>query len=339
MEVGIIILAAVSVGLLVMLASVNAALRRDVARQAGQLEMMNNSLECNRQMQEALKDSLSKNMQSGQESVSKSLQSNLETIGDLKRQIGVLHGTNQQMIQLGTDVKRLQHILASPKMRGQLGEWSLENLLGNILPAGTFELQYEFADGKKVDALIKMPEYSVPVDAKFPLPGFEAMASTENVGELAKLRRAFQRDVKAHIDKIASQYIRPNEGTLDFALMYIPAENVYYETVIRQKGDTVDILEYALSKKVIPVSPNVCYAYLMTIVMGLHGLQIEKQAAEIRQGLSTLRGKFSDFVLTWELMGKHLRNTNAQYQQGQSQLDKFDLELDRISETDVEAVN
>lgn len=332
MEIAIAIIVFICLGLLIMLASVNSALRRDMAHQAGQLEMMTQSLENYRQLQEGLKDTLSKTMQTSQESVGNSLQSNLKTIGQLREQIGQLQGSNNKMLELGNDLKRLQHILASPKMRGELGEWSLENMLANILPAGTYKLQHEFADGKKVDALIQMPQYSVPVDAKFPLPGFEAISDVEDANERLKLRKNFQRDVIKHIDKISAQYIRPNEGTLDFAMMFIPAENVYYETVIQQKGDTIDVLQYAHQKKVIPVSPNVFYAYLMTIVMGLHGLQIEKQAAEIRQSLGNLKGRFGDFVGTWELMGKHLRNTTSQYQTGQGQLDKFDMELDRISE-------
>ena len=155
------------------------------------------------------------------------------------------------------------------------------------LPKDTYSLQHHFKDGKIVDALICMPEFSVPIDAKFPLPSFEAILKSNGDGELPRLQRQFQKDVCSHIDKIAEQYIRPAEGTLDFALMYIPAENIYYEIIIKHDDDRC-ITEYALSKKVIPVSPNVLYAYLMTIAMGLHGLQIEKQAAQIRQNLKHL---------------------------------------------------
>jgi DNA recombination protein RmuC len=136
--------------------------------------------------------------------------------------------------------------------------------------------------------------------------------------------------VTIHIDKIASSYIRPAEGTLDFALCYIPAENVYYETVVKYAGETQDILQYSLDKKVIPVSPNLLYVYLMTVVMGLHGLQIEKQAAEIRQNLKKLNASFGDFGTHWEVLGKHLRNAYGQYEDGQKKLDRFGLQLDQI---------
>ncbi|MHC4625057.1 MAG: DNA recombination protein RmuC, partial [Planctomycetota bacterium] len=129
---------------------------------------------------------------------------------------------------------------------------------------------------------------------------------------------------------IASDYIRPAEGTLDFAMMYIPAENVYYETIVKYAGETKDILQYALDKKVIPVSPNLLYAYLMTVVMGLHGLQIEKQAAEIRQNLKKLNSSFADFGGSWEILGRHLRNAHGQYDEGQKKLDRFGIQLTQI---------
>jgi DNA recombination protein RmuC len=211
-----------------------------------------------------------------------------------------------------------------------MGEWSLENLLAQILPKDSYDLQYGFKDGKTVDALIKLEEYSVPIDAKFPLPAFERIAQTESEDEKVKLRRQLATDVTKHIEKIASDYIRPAEGTLDFALMYIPAENVYYETIVRYVGETKDILQYALDKKVIPVSPNLLYTYLMTVAMGLHGLQIEKQAAEIRQNLKKLNASFGDFGGNWEVLGRHLRNAYGQYEEGQKKLDRFGIQLDQI---------
>lgn len=325
-----VLVGVVIVGLLIFLINNNSASRRDNAEQAITLKHLAENIESYKATQNSLKDNLQKSLQTGQENVHKSLRSNLETMANLQKQIGALQEASKQIKDMGTDVRSLQQILASPKMRGQLGEWSLENLLANVLPTGTFELQYEFKDGKRVDALVKMPDYSVPIDAKFPLPGFEAMMAEEDKENRAKLRRGFLRDVVKHIDKIADLYIRPGEGTLDFAMMYIPAENVYYEIITKQPKDSQDVLEYALSKKVIPISPNVCYAYLMTIVMGLHGLQIEKQAAEIRQNLNGLKGKFDDFANTWGTMGKHFRNAQSQYQEGQVKLDKFGLEMEQI---------
>jgi len=162
------------------------------------------------------------------------------------------------------------------------------------------------------------------------LPGFEKVVKAESEDEKTKLRKQFIRDCATHIDKIASSYIRPAEGTLDFAMMYIPAENVYYETIVKYAGETNDILKYALDKKVIPVSPNLLYAYLMTVVMGLHGLQIEKQAAEIRQNLKKLNSFFAEFVSNWDILGRHLRNAYGQYDEGQKKLDRLGLQLGQI---------
>jgi DNA recombination protein RmuC len=316
--------------LLVWLITAVSASRRDAAAQQAKIDSLTHQLEALRTAQDSTKDALQKSLQTGQDTISQNLQSSQKVLSLLNTQIGELQGTNKQMLQVGTEVRRLQDILSSPKLRGQMGEWSLKNLLAQILPKDSYQLQYTFKDGKVVDALIKMADYSVSIDAKFPLPGFEAIVKAQSDEQKARLRKQFQRDVTAHIDKIAADYIRPAEGTLDFAFMYVPAENIYYETVVKYEGETKDILQYALDKKVIPVSPNLLYAYLMTVVMGLHGLQIEKQAAEIRQNLKKLNASFADFGVTWEVLGRHLRNAYSQYDEGQKKLDRFGIHLNQI---------
>ena len=328
----VIVLILVVVSLLVWLIVGSSANRRDITGQSTAVGLLQQQLETLKAAQDTVRETMEKSMRTGQESISQNLQAGQKVLSQLDTRIGELQGTNKQMLQVGTDVKRLQNILASPKTRGQLGEWSLENLLKTILPQSGYELQYHFRDGKIVDALIKMAEFSVPVDAKFPLAGFEAILKAETDEQKLPLRRQFQRDVVGHIDNIAANYIRPAEGTLDFALMYIPAENVYYETIVKYDGDTKDILQYSLDKKVIPVSPNLLYAYLMTVSMGLHGLQIEKQAAEIRRNLKKLNASFADFAGHWDVLGKHLRNSQNQYEEGNQKLNKFGMQLDQIQE-------
>jgi DNA recombination protein RmuC len=321
-------------GLLVWLISGSFASRKELASQAGAMGLLAQQLEAIKTAQERTAENLQKSLQTGQSTISQSLQTNQKVLGQLNSQIGELQGTNKQMMQIGTEVRRLQDILSSPKLRGQMGEWSLKNLLGNILPAESFKLQHTFKNGKIVDALILTNQYSVSVDAKFPLPSFEQTRKAEKDEEKIKFRRQFLNDVIKHIDKIALSYILPTEGTLDFALMYIPAENIYYETIVKCSGDTKDILQYAMDKKVIPVSPNLLYAYLMTIVMGLHGLQIEKQAAEILQNLKKLNSGFADFGGSWDILGKHLRNAQRQYEDGEHKLNKFGIQLDQLQEQD-----
>jgi len=317
-------------GLLVWLISSNFAGRKEIAGQAAGIGLLQQQLEALKAAQDSTSQTLQNSLQAGQNNLTQNLQSSQKVLGQLNSQIGELQGTNKQMLLLGTEVRRLQNILSSPKMRGQMGEWSLENLLSQILPKDSYRLQYSFKDGQKADALIQLADFSVSIDAKFPLPGFEKIVTAETDEEKAKLRRQFLKDVTIHIDKIADNYIRPAEGTLDFAIMYIPAENVYYETIVKYAGETYDILQYSLDKKVIPVSPNLLYAYLMTVVMGLHGLQIEKQASEIRQNLKKLNADFAAFLENWDTLGSHIRNTSNKYDESAKKLDRFGLQLDQI---------
>jgi len=327
-----IVLALVVLALLVWLISCTFAGRKEIASQAAGIGLLQQQLEALKAAQDRTSENLQKSLQAGQNTLTQSLQSSQQVLSRLNTQIGELQGTNKQMLQVGTEVRRLQDILSSPKLRGQMGEWSLENLLAQILPKDSYKLQYTFKDGKVVDALIQMPDFSVPIDAKFPLPSFEKLINAETDEEKLRLRRQFLKDVTTHIDKIASDYIRPAEGTLDFALLFLPAENVYYETIVKYDSDTQDVLQYCLDKKVIPVSPNLLYAYLMTVVMGLHGLQIEKQAAEIRQNLKRLNASFADFLSNWDILGKHIRNAYSQYDEGGKKLDRFGLQLEQIQE-------
>jgi DNA recombination protein RmuC len=326
--IGVLVL--VVLGLLVRLIVSHSENAGKMTGQQASINLLQQQLEALKTAQDRTTESLNKSLQAGQNTLTQSLQSSQKTLSELHSQIGELQGTNKQMMQIGIEVRRLQDILSSPKLRGQMGEWSLENLLSQILPKDSYKLQHAFRDNRTVDALIQLVNFSVPIDAKFPLPGFEKVVKAETEEEKTRLRRQFIKDVNAHIDKISGDYIRPAEGTLDFAIMYIPAENVYYETIVKYAGETQDILQYCFEKKVIPVSPNLLYAYLMTVAMGLHGLQIEKQAAEIRQNLKRLNASFADFGGTWEILGKHLRNAYSQYDDGQKKLDRFGMQLDQI---------
>jgi len=329
----IILILAVLV-LIVYLIKGSSSSKEEMVRQTTTVGLLQQQLEAIRQSQEKYSQTMEKNLKDGQQNIDKHLILSRETLGKLQNQLGTLKGDSERMLQLGSDVRSLQDILKSPKLRGQLGEQSLEKILAEILPHESFALQHSFSNGKVVDALVKMPDYAVPIDAKFPLPTFEAMIKAENDDTKEKLRRTFLNDVIKHIDKIAVSYINPDEGTLDFALMYIPAENVYYETIIKYAGEKKDLLSYALEKKVIPVSPNLLYAYLMTIVMGLRGLQIEKQADLIQQNMAKLAGNFETFLENYSVLGRHLRNAQGQYDEGQTKLNKFTLSLEQIKHED-----
>ena len=329
-----IVLMMVILALLIWLINNHLAERRELAGQAAGLSSLQTQIEAVRMAQEKTSSGLQKSLETGQDRLFGSLKQSQEVMGRLNSQIGQLQGASQQMVALGSDVRKLQHILASPKLRGQMGEWSLDSLLSTVLPKEAFKLQHSLKDGKIVDALVQLRDFSVPIDAKFPLPSFTRIQETKDRKERGRARRQFHKDVTVHVDKIASAYIRPSEGTLDFALMYIPAENVYYETVVKQSGDSVDLLQYCLDQKVIPVSPNLLYTYLMTVAMGLHGMQIEQQAAQIRQDLKTLTGQVTAFQDSWDTLGTHLRNANAKYEEAHKKFDHLALQLDQIQKVD-----
>ena len=325
-----VIIIALLITLIVFVFSISSGVKEKFAQQQGTISSLQQQLEGIRSSSDGTKNVLQDSLQKGYATLTQSSQATSETLNKLNNQIGQLINASTQMQKVGDEVKRLQDILASPKLRGNMGEWSLNNLLSQTLPAQSYHLQYGFKDGQKVDALVNLAEYSVPIDAKFPLSSFELLLKAEPEDVKSKMRKQFHNDVIKHIDKIASSYIRPSEGTVDFAMMFIPAENVYYETIVQYPDDAKNILEYSLDKKVVPVSPNLLYAYLMTVAMGLHGLQIEKQAAEIRQNLQTLTGSFNNFTATWEILGKHLNNAYSQYGDGQKKLDKFGMQLENI---------
>lgn len=333
-EVIITILVLLVLAVLVMLGVVInsiSATRRELGAGAVRMGMVEEQLASVKESQDKQAERMDSNLRQGQEHISKYLQSSQDLLGKLNNQLGQLQSSSRQMVQLGDEVRKLHDIFKNPKHRGQLGELSLERLLEDVLPGGAYSIQHRFRSNKVVDAVVQMPDHIVPIDAKFPLPSFEAVINSQSDEERQKNRRQFQRDVAAHIDKIAANYILPDEGTLDFAFMYIPAENVYYETVVNFAGDKADLLNYALEKRVIPVSPNLLYAYLMTVVMGLRGLQIEKEAVEIRRTLGRLGNEFAGFVDTWNILGRHLRNASGQYDEGQKKVDRFDMALNQLT--------
>jgi DNA recombination protein RmuC len=274
-------------------------------------------------------------MQQTQQALGERLDSTAQVVGAVQRSLGGLEEANRKIYEIGKDIASLQQILRAPKLRGGLGELLLEDLLAQILPADHFAAQYAFRSGQKVDAVIKLGTGLVPVDSKFPLENFRRLLDAQGDDERARARRAFVTDVKRHIDTVAAKYILPDEGTFDFALMYIPAENVYYEIVVKdeQTGDA-GIGEYALTRKVIPVSPGCFYAYLQAIVLGLRGLRIEERSHEILQQLARLRGDFDRFREDFRLVGRHLNNAVSSFAGADRRLEHLDSRFAGIAEAD-----
>ncbi|MFA4989742.1 MAG: DNA recombination protein RmuC [Candidatus Omnitrophota bacterium] len=248
--------------------------------------------------------------------------------GNVKEQLGRLQETNKQIVDISKDISSLQELLRAPKFRGAMGEMLLTNLLSQVLPKDHYLTQHRFKSGEAVDAVIKLGERLVPVDAKFSLENFQKMLEAQDEQLKVSLRKKFIQDVKNRIDEISSKYILPQENTYDFALMYIPAENVYYEVIIKE-----DIFSYSMSKKVIPVSPNTFYAYLEVICLGLKGLKVEENAKNILKSLSALGIEIDRFKEEFNVLGSHLNNASTKYTDSQKRLEKVSDKLIHIQDT------
>jgi DNA recombination protein RmuC len=271
---------------------------------------------------------MNQSLQEANKVIGQNLGSATNIFGSVSESLGRLEQSNKQIFEISKDISSLQDLLRAPKLRGQIGETLLEDLMSQVLPAKHFQTQYRFRGSDTVDAVIKLGERLVPVDAKFSLENFQKMAATENEQEKNSLRKKFIQDIKNRIDEIASKYILPQENTYDFALMYIPAENVYYEVTIQQ-----ELFAYSISKKVIPVSPNTFYAYLQVICLGLKGLKVEENAKEILKHLGMLSVEIAKFKEDFELLGRHLTNAHRAFDDGAKRLERLSDRLVDIQDS------
>jgi DNA recombination protein RmuC len=255
------------------------------------------------------------------------------TLGDVKKDLGKMESATHEVLEKAKDIADLEALLRAPKFRGGFGELFLGDLLAQILPPAHYELQHKFKTGEKVDAIIKIGKNIVPVDAKFPLENFKKFLAEEDNKAKEDLRKKFISDVKRHIDSICEKYILPDEGTYDFALIYIPAENIYYETILKDEcfGEERSIFSYAIERRVFPVSPNSFFAYLQVIILGLKGLQIEKSALDIFQSLARLKGDLSRFKSDFDVIGTHLNNAKGKFDEAERRLEKFSDKLELAS--------
>src|SRR5262245_46191560 len=260
------------------------------------------------------------------------LESTTQTTGEIQRRLGELGRANEEILARANDLKRLEVALRPPKARGGFGELLLENLLRDRLPATAFALQHGFAGGQRVDAVIKVDRL-VPIDSKFPLDNFERTIAAENDIERQQYEKLFARDVKTHVDAIAGKYIRPDEGTYDFAFMYLPSEAIYYELAC---GKTGALLAYAHEKRVLPVSPTTLTAYLQVIVLGLKGLQIEQHAQEVMAYCAQLQGDFGKFKEDFELVGTHVGRAQNKFMDAQKRLGRFETKLEQAGDAPAE---
>ncbi|MBU0728090.1 DNA recombination protein RmuC [Patescibacteria group bacterium] len=281
--------------------------------------------------QQILADSLQKQFASSQKIIKEVADSSKEVTEKLTK----LDETNKQVVGFAEQMKSLENILKNPKQRGILGEFFLENLLSQQLPPDHFKMQYQFKNGEAVDAVIFVRDNIIPIDAKFSLENYNAMMETKDDTERVRIEKEFKSDLKKRIDE-TSKYVRPEEGTTEFAFMFIPADGVFYN-LLNQKIGTLDVnshdlVEYAFKKHVIMVSPMTFYAYLQTVMQALKALTIEKQAVEIQKRVGDLGRHLNAYQDHMNKVGTHLSTTVNAYNNAGKEYGKIDKDVIRVTD-------
>jgi DNA recombination protein RmuC len=273
---------------------------------------------------EAVQTTMGQRLSAVQTDLTSSLTSTQETIGRIGEQLGGLNEQAKRIAEVGQDVSSLKDVLSPPKLRGAFGELLLEQLLKQVLPSAHYETQYTFKDGTRVDAIIRTPDGLVPVDSKFPIDSYRRLLEAQTDDERARLRKAFIRDVRARVEEVA-KYIRPDESTMDFACMYVPAEGIFYEIIAG--GSEEESMTFALERQVHLVSPNTFYALLQVVARGLARLQVQEDVKEFMARLAQVRRDFSKFRSELETLGTHIGRAKNKYDEVDKWADKLDNRL------------
>jgi DNA recombination protein RmuC len=260
----------------------------------------------------------------------------MKVITDITERLTKLDETNKQVVSFADQLQSLQDILKNPKQRGILGEYYLETLLKNVLPPGSFQMQYPMDDGTIVDAAVFVKDKVIPVDSKFSLENYNRVVEEQNPVERERLEKAFVNDLKQRIVE-TSKYIQPKQNTMDFAFMFIPHEAIYYDLLINRIGalkeDTESLIQRAAGKyHVIIVSPTSFLAYLQTVLQGLRALQIEESAKEIRKRVEDLSKHLLSYDDYLKKLGKNLETTVNSYNASYKEFNKIDKDILRITD-------
>lgn len=298
-----------------------------------------------KQQDKSINDQMNKSRDVMTQSLEKQFQSTSRMVKDLMESskavtqtLTKLDETNKQVVGFAEQMKSLENILKNPKQRGILGEFFLENMLSNQLPPTHFKMQYSFANGEAVDAAIFVRDKVIPVDAKFSLENYNRLMEEKDALVRDKAEKDFKSDLKKRIDETA-KYVRPDEGTTDFAFMFIPADGVFYNLLSYKVGtldvNTHDLIEYAFKKHVIMVSPMTFYAYLQTVMQALKALEIENSAREIQKRVGDLGRHLNAYEDYMRKLGGHLSTTVNSYNHAGKEFGKIDKDIVRITEGEI----
>lgn len=259
---------------------------------------------------------------------------NIKIIGDVRERVARVEEISRQSASSFEEIKKLQDILQNPKQRGILGEYFLETVLKNVLPPGSYQMQYPFSDKVIVDAAIFVDKRIIPVDSKFSLENYNRILEAHDPAEKKRYEAAFIADLKTRIDE-TSKYVKPEENTMEFAFMFIPSEAVYYDLLINKVGavadDTRNLIHYAGQKKVIIVSPTSFLAYLQTVLQGLKNQKISEQAKEIIKQVENLGRHLGSYEEYMQKLGKNLGTTVNMYNIAHKELGKIDKDVLKIT--------
>jgi DNA recombination protein RmuC len=257
-----------------------------------------------------------------------------QLIREVSTRLTEIDKTNAQILDFSKQLQSLENILKNPKQRGVLGEYFLETLLGNVLQPNQYQMQYPFSNGEKVDAVVIYRDRVIPIDAKFSLENYNRLmvATDQNVRDT--LEKEFRADVKKRIDE-TSKYIRPKEGTTDFAFMFVPAEGVYYNLLVYNVGAAIrtqDLIEYAFGKHVIIVSPTSFYAYLETVLMGIRAQNVEEGIRDIIRKVHDLDAHLKSYAQYVQKMGASLSTTVSHYNTATREFAKIDKDITKLTD-------
>ena len=259
-----------------------------------------------------------------------------DTLENVTKELQKIKGTNEQVLTFANQMKTLEKILGNQKQRGILGEIQLENLLSNVLPPELFQMEYSFNNNEAVDAIIKVGEFIIPIDAKFSLDNYNKMIESDetDADRLNDLEKKFKNDIKNRIDE-TSKYIRPNEGTLDYAYMFIPADGLYQDLLNSRVGtlqiNSKDLVSYAYSKKVMIVSPMSLFPMLQITVKALHNLKVEKSIQDILHNVDKLSNHLNSYKSYHEKLGNTIGTVVNHYNNSSKEFKKIDKDILKVS--------
>ncbi len=298
----------------------------------------NNSLYLLQQQLNQMNQNVDSKLSESAQQMQSQFNQSAKIIRDVTEKLTKLDDTNRQVVNFAEQLQSLENILKNPKQRGILGEYYLEELLKNVFSPSQYQMQYGFKDGEIVDAAIFLGDSKIiPIDSKFSLENYNRIIKENDSIKRGELEKLFRQDLKNRIEETA-KYIRPQEGTLDFAFMFIPAEAVYYDLLVNKigaiKSNTRDLIDYAVREKHVHiVSPTSFYAYLQTILQGLRAMQIEESAKEIRKRVEVLGKHLSSYNEYLEKLGNHLSTTVNTYNSAYKEFGKMDKDVMKITDS------